>query len=231
MRVDAISIAFIAAASIIIFTTAFSLYISQFYYPQGMPVVDRLPSVSPDQPYSEPTPVPTATTHLAQARLATPTPVYTPSGVPLNFVRTWGMESLQFDASRPSQSFPQPPSPYSKMGSFYATRDGKPVVLLFKLPTCGYCKLETQAFLNATSRFGDEIVALEIDVSTAPYLYQPVFMDNSPQRMVPLTVIAGAYAHVGGPDSESEIPAEADAMAQAICLALSSVGKASQACG
>ena len=180
MRIEAASLVFVAVFYAVLLVAGISLYVYK-YAGSGVYVMDRLPSVSPESPIIE----------LAQDTQlpdAMPAPALGPARTPFlppNFLRTWDMDSLQLDASKPASSFPEPVAPFERTTSFYASKGGKPLILLFTLPTCGYCRLERQALQNATARFGDEIEFLEIDVSTAPYLYQPVFMVDAVQNRVP----------------------------------------------
>ena len=226
MRIEAASLVFVAVFYAVLLVAGISLYVYKYASP-GVYVMDRLPSVSPESPIIE----------LAQDTQlpdAMPAPALGPARTPFlppNFLRTWDMDSLQLDASKPASSFPEPVAPFERTTSFYASKGGKPLILLFTLPTCGYCRLERQALQNATARFGDEVEVLEIDVSTAPYLYQPVFMVDAIQNRVPLLVIAGAYKRIGGPSSEEGIPAESEAISNAICSVFASTGIPSEGCG
>ena len=118
---------------------------------------------------------------------------------------------------------------------------------LFTIPGCSYCDMEKQAFLEATSQFGEwrgvsgtdflhasfeseYLNAMVIEVDRAPYTYQPVFNENSPRSKVPLLVISGVYIRLGGPGSTAGIAEESARIRGAICTLLSATGEQPAAC-
>ena len=242
MRIDAASLAFTAAVYALLLAAAFSLYLSISLSAAGFVVVDRLPEVHPDSAYLE---------FLAEQAQALPLQSslfsQTPSPSKLNFVSGWNMDALEFDASRSSSSFPAPQGEFKRTNSFYLARDGKPLLLLFTIKGCEYCELQKQAFVSATSRFGEwagiegsdfssasfesEFLSIEVvEVDTAPYPYQPLFMENSPRSKVPLLLLGGIYSRLGGPGSDAAAEEESGKTVDALCMLLSSVGKQPQAC-
>ena len=233
MKPDFASILFISIVSVIIAISAFSLYIS--VQSKHVFTTDKLAIITPDAAYAEPAPQ-TPTAH------STPTPQ-----LQLNLIKVWDMGSLEYNALRHASSFPEPIPPFSKTDYFYFARNGKPFIILFTVPGCGYCDMEKQAFLNATSKFGEwhgvngadfsgasfeseHLSAAVIEVNRAPYPYQPLFILNSPERRVPLLIISGVYKRIGGPRSPDGIGEESSAITDAICAVLPDSEEQSEVC-
>jgi len=226
MKPDFASILFIFVVFVIIITTTFSLYIS--IQSKHVFITDRLAPVAPDAAHLE---------HLGHAS-QTPVPRSTPTpALQLSLIRAWEMGSLEYDVLKPASSFPEPSPPFIKTDYFYFARNGKPFVILFTVPGCRYCDMEKQAFLNATSKFGEwhgvngtdfsgasfeseHLSAAVIEVNRAPYPYQPLFILNSPENRVPLLIVSGVYKRIGGPSSPEGIVEESSAMVVAICAVL-----------
>lgn len=250
LRLDAASVAVIVTVYSILFTVAFSLY--TLNNAPMLVVVDRLPVVHPDAASLEYEAQLAHVQALAGANLQ-PTPLpwanpqNTPEGLPANFVATWSMDLLAFDARKPADSFPSSDSPFNKTGAYYFTLGGKPVILLFTITECAYCDKEKEAFVEATSRFGEwqglngsnfsgasftsqQITAMVIEADTAPYLFQPVFMDNSPRSKVPLLVFSGVYKRIGSTPPDEGIAPEASSITRTICLLLPSGEETPETC-
>ena len=222
---------YIAAAAII-------LLVAVLYALSSPPAAAPTPT---PPPATTPSPVSTPAQQPTQSATATPIP-QSPTP-PSNFEAVWNMSSLEFNPYLPASSFPEPPPKIVRTNGSLITIGGKPLIVIFTLSACSHCAWEKPAFYNATGRFGTwngssftsgYIVARSILSDTAPFEYQPLFMNYSYHNLVPLTLLGGVYSRTGsneqhGVDDATARAEEADRLTEAICM-LFAVGEKPPAC-
>ena len=208
------------AAGLLLIFALLVLYIvakSVFFAPAPMPT-----------PTPTPTLIPTASATPAASQ--TPTPISSPTPTPSlapNFEPAWNMSSLEFSPYLPASSFPDPPPKVERTTASLITIGGKPLVVIFTLTTCPHCTWEKPTFREAMAGFGDSIVVKEVDARTAPFEYQPLFMNYSKRGLVPFILIGGVYSRTGsneqsGIDDATSRAEEADRLTATTCLLFAS---------
>jgi len=99
----------------------------------------------------------------------------------------------------------EPPVPNTTLGNFYiseedlCTENGKPVVYLFGMTTCGYCRWEKPVIGNVTAKFADSIIYKELIDDFGED--ESVFSKFNPSGGVPTLVFGCRYFRIGSGES------------------------------